>query len=549
MDTTIFAISSGHGKAGVVVFRISGPKAFNVIDIFHISNLKIADSNQISSTELRSSKPLIENEITTVDFGRVYLRKLFYHTSNSNINNVSKNTLSDKILIDKAILLFFKAPKSFTGENCVEIHAHGSYAVMDMISKILANQFSPAMRGEFTKRALLNGKMSLYEVEGLNDLLSAKTWSQHQLAMTQFSGKPNQVHISWRNILYQILAYLEVYIDFPEEDIPENLIHLAKNLMSKLLKEFQAALVIFNQTQKIQQGIKIALIGKPNVGKSSLINIISNRNVSIVSKISGTTRDIVESVVELDGFQINFLDTAGINIETTDKIEQIGVNLALKNLEEADIVLIILDIVEIMAHIKANQINDALISSLLEIIFTKPILKRIISSPDNILFVLNKIDLVKHEDICFVNDILNNMLSLLDKTDCSITVKQLIDITLQKNKPIHSQYKILTLTTTLQEVNNLQKETLENLCNEIKVLCSKLEPSEYPLLFNLRHQYHIKEAICSVSKALNIKLTQSNLVFLIEEIRQASFALEIIIGRLDVEEILAKIFSEFCIGK
>ena len=300
---TIFALATSPGKAGVAIIRISGPEAHSCLI------------------------PLTKKPIPKVR--RATLRNL--------INPITNQ------LIDQAIILTFESPNSFTGEDIVELNIHGSRAVINILLEVLSgfNNFRLAGPGEFSKRAFLNGRMDLTAAEGLADLIEAETLIQHQQAVRQAHGELAKLYDVWKVKLIRALALLEAYIDFPEEDIPENVMDEVSNIAISMKKTLIHHLDDKKRGEIIRRGIHVAIIGSPNVGKSSLLNYLAKRDVAIVSNIAGTTRDIIEVNLDLEGYPVTISDTAGIR-ESEDLIEQEGVIRALNKAENADIKVIML---------------------------------------------------------------------------------------------------------------------------------------------------------------------------------------------------------------
>lgn len=300
---TIFALATAPGKAGVAIIRISGPKAHNCL------------------------VPLTKKTIPKVR--QATLRELYHPITNQ--------------LIDQAIILTYSSPNSFTGEDIVELNIHGSRAVINILLEVLASfdDFRLAEPGEFSKRAFLNGKMDLTAAEGLADLIEAETLVQQQQAVRQATGELAKLYDQWKKKIIRALAFLEAYIDFPEEDIPdsvtEEICDIVKSMKNTLIHHLNDK----SRGEIIRRGIYVTILGSPNVGKSSLLNYLAKRDVAIVSNIEGTTRDIIEVNLDLGGYPVTISDTAGIR-ETNDLIEQEGVNRAFKNAKIADIKIIML---------------------------------------------------------------------------------------------------------------------------------------------------------------------------------------------------------------
>ena len=301
---TIYALSSGPGQAGISVIRVSGPDTKKVI-------LKL------------TNKELPEPRVAS-------RRKI--------------NKIRDNQLIDDGILIWFPGPRSYTGEDMAEFHVHGSKAVIDEIhsSISLIDGCRLADPGEFTKIAFQNGKINLLKAESISDLISSETEIQRQQAIKIMSGKSAYKFNSLRERLLKILSNIEAKIDFPEDDLPKTILKNL-NLETKNIK-FEIEKILNDQKvgERIREGFKIAIVGPTNAGKSSLINYLSQRDVAIVSEIAGTTRDVIEAHLNLDGFPVVVSDTAGIR-DSKDEIERKGIKLALEKAENADLNIIVIE--------------------------------------------------------------------------------------------------------------------------------------------------------------------------------------------------------------
>lgn len=299
MADTIFALSTLYGKSGIAVIRVTGPKAIDV-------GLKMTALNDFKAN--------------------------FCYTKTI-VCPVSLET------IDQGIVIFFKAPHSFTGEDTVEFQVHGAIAVIKDLQNSLAEQgLRPAEPGEFSRRAFLNGKFDLTQAEGLSELIESETSLQRKVALSQLQGNNKNLYEGWRREIISILSNLEALVDFPEEDIPQRAILEAQDSVSKIASNIRRHLDDNKRGQILFSGYKVAIIGKPNVGKSTLLNYLAKREVAIVSDIPGTTRDKLEVKIDIDGYPVVFIDTAGLR-KTNDKIEEIGINRAYDALQEAELIL------------------------------------------------------------------------------------------------------------------------------------------------------------------------------------------------------------------
>ena len=442
---TIYALSSGPGISGVAVIRISGCETKNIIEKFTNSNFP---------------KPRIAT-----------LKKI------SKINNNE--------LIDEGIIIWFPGPQSYTGEDMAEIHVHGSIAVVRAIIDQLSTieNCRLAEPGEFTKLAFQNGKINLLKAESISDLISAETEIQRQQAVKIMSGRSSEKFDSLREKLLKILSNVEAKIDFPDEDLPDDVMENIKIDSEKIRKEIEKILNDQRVGERIREGFKIAIIGPTNAGKSSLLNYLSNRDVAIVSETAGTTRDVIEAHLNLDGYPVIISDTAGIR-ESQDEIEKKGIKLALKRAEDADLNIIV---IEPKSVDFTGFLND-LVS-------------------EKAIIAINKIDL-GYKDI-------NQQITKFNPIFLSI-----------KNE------------TNLDELINRIKEKLKN----------KFISLNETFITRERHRQSLEAC---VNHLINFEEKNSNEDFdkAAEDLRLATRHLGMIVGKVDVEEILGSIFNDFCIGK
>ncbi len=301
---TIFALSSGPGLSGIAVIRVSGPNTKKVLKNMTIS--------AIPSPKVAVVRKFINPET--------------------------------KDLIDQGILLWFPGPESYTGEDMAEFHVHGSKAVIEAINLSLSKieGCRLAEPGEFTKIAFQNGKINLLKAESISDLISSETEIQRKQAIKIMSGKSSDKFNSLRERLLKILSNIEAKIDFPDEDLPDNILKNIHSETKSIKNEIDKILNDQKVGERIREGFKIAIIGPTNAGKSSLLNYLSKRDIAIVSEIAGTTRDVIEAHLNLNGYPVVISDTAGIR-DSKDEIEKKGIKLALERAEKADLNLIVIE--------------------------------------------------------------------------------------------------------------------------------------------------------------------------------------------------------------
>ncbi len=487
---TIFACASAQTRAGIAVFRVSGRQAYSCLEAF-------------------CGKKNFEN------------RKVYFQTIKHPVSREE---------IDKGIILFFKSPRSFTGEDCVEFHVHGSPAILKEMSQAFYDfGLRQAFPGEFSKRAYINGKMDLIQVEGLADLIDAETELQRKQAYLQMEGKLSGVFKKWRLYLVNMMSWIEAMIDFPdEEDIPEDLSLKINQSIMELINEMTFFLENKHTGKAIREGIKIALIGSTNVGKSSLLNRILGAEKAIVTDIEGTTRDIIEVRTILSGMVTCFADTAGIR-KTDHQIEAEGIKRAIDYAHKADIRLMVLE---------AEKMS--VLSDLNDLIYQKEYLdsKEQISLLKEYDFVLvNKIDLLNEKKRVFAQK------SCRAKTDFEQKIYAYI-----RNIENCFLYKLGEKPLFVFELSALTGEGINNIKQVIsEVIRLRFSLGENPYITRVRHQESIRKALISIKKAKN-NLTHS-IELCSEDLRSAKQSLEELIGLIGVNDILDKIFLEFCIGK
>ena len=318
MNGTIFAPATASGKAGVAVIRVSGPQALEAVK---------------KMTAIKTPVP----------------RKAMF----------SEIHTPDGTAVDNGLVLYFPCPNSFTGEDVVEFQTHGGRAIISAVLSGLAQigGFRPAGRGEFTRRAVENGKMDLTAAEGLADLVDAETEQQRKQALRQMGGALAKIYEDWHDRLLHVLAWMEAYIDFPEEEIPEDVSADVRGKIAGLMSEIQVHLNDGRRGEKLRDGFQIAIIGAPNAGKSSLMNRLAQRDVAIVSSAAGTTRDIIEVRLDINGYPVIVADTAGLR-DTDEEIEAEGVRRAKARAEEADLVLWLSDALKGKNNTETEKIDS-----------------------------------------------------------------------------------------------------------------------------------------------------------------------------------------------
>jgi tRNA modification GTPase len=441
----IYALSSGPGISGIAIIRISGPDTSKIIKYL-------------------TNKSLPKPRVAT-------LRKI--------------NKINTSELIDEGIILWFPGPESYTGEDMAEIQVHGSKAVIEALHSLISKieNCRLAEPGEFTKLAFLNGKINLLKAESIADLISSETEIQRQQAIKIMKGESADQFNFLREKLLKILSHVEAKIDFPDEDLPNDILNEIKNSSNEIIKKIEKILNDQKVGERIREGFKIAILGPTNAGKSSLMNHLSNRDVAIVSEIAGTTRDVIETHLNIDGYPVIISDTAGIR-DSKDEIEKKGIKLSLNRAEEADLKLVVVDA-------KSLDFTDVL-KGLLD---------------ENAILVINKSDLLE-KDI-----------------DSEIKKINHVLISIKKNENIED--------LILKIKNNLK---------------NKFITTDDILITRERHRQHLQQCLDHLNN-FNQKKEIEDFDKAAEDLRLATRHLGMIVGKVDVEEILGSIFNDFCIGK
>ncbi len=462
-QSTICAISTSPGIGAIAVIRLSGSDAIQIAE-------KVFQSP-------RKDKKLNEQAANTLHFGQI---------------------IYSNEIIDEVVVAIFRGPHSFTGENIVEISCHGSIFIQQKILEVLVeNGARMALPGEFTQRAFLNGKMDLSQAEAVADVIASSNAAAHKLAINQMRGGFSKEISDLRAQLLHFTAMIELELDFAEEEVEfadrtqlRQLTEKIESLLRKLRNSFQLGNVIKN-------GIPVAIIGETNVGKSTLLNSLLNEDKAIVSDIHGTTRDVIEDVVNIHGTAFRFFDTAGIR-DTKDHIENLGIERSYSKLELATVVLLVVDMQNPYPIVK-QRIDK---------------IRKRISNDQKLIIVANKIDTGLHETI--------QQLEVMDRSDN----EKLIFIAAKKRQNLDELIEAMIHSVNIEAVNQ-----------------------EDVIVTNARHFEILKnahEAILRVLNGLDSGITGD---FLAQDIRECMHYLSEITGEVGTEEVLGHIFKNFCIGK
>lgn len=447
MSDTFCALATAPGRAAVAVVRINGPRALAAL----------------SSLAGKIPTPR-----------RAALRRLRHPTSGESL--------------DEALVLAFPGPSSFTGDDLVELHLHGGQAVVAAVLEALGEiGVRLAEPGEFTRRAFENGKLDLSRAEAIADLVDAETDAQRRQALGQLGGALELKYSTWRAALIEALAFIEAQIDFPDEEVPPEVAARARRPLEQLRQEMAAALSEV-RGERVREGFRIALVGAPNAGKSSLLNALAGRDAAIVTPIPGTTRDVIEVPAVLSGYKVLLADTAGLR-DTADPIEKEGVRRARAWAEGADLRLWVVD--QSMFHVEHPP------AGLLR---------------DTDWLVLNKADLTA------------------------------------SNAVANLEAEAAVRAWPIKRLSALAAADVDTLRADLaSLVAERLAGAEFPGATRLRHRHALAGSVEALDRALELLTTDAELVG--EDVRLAARALERITGRIDPDAVLDQIFATFCFGK
>ena len=455
--STIVSISTAPGIGGIGIIRMSGEEAFNILDKIFVpkNKQKIEDIKGYS-----------------IKYG---------------------NIVDGEYIVDEVLVSYFKAPKSYTTENMCEINTHGGNVILKRILEIcLKNGAELAEPGEFTKRAFLNGRIDLAQAESVIDVINAKTEREAKSGIKQLEGFLSKEIKDIKNEIMSVLTNIDVTIDYPEYDVPEVEEKQLKTMLDNVEKRLLKLEKSFDNGKIIKDGIQTVIIGKPNAGKSSLLNAILKENRAIVTDIEGTTRDTIEEFVTINGIPLKLVDTAGIR-EAKDEVEKIGITKSKEEAEDADLVIAIFD--------SSKQLSKEDIEIL---------------------------DIIKNK----------NVIILLNKSDLNAKIKE-------------NDERLLMVTKNILKISALKKEGIEELYKKISEMfnLNKINLDNEILITNIRHKNIISNAITNIKKAkeqVELNMPIDIITIYINEVLEN---LSEITGEFVTEEIINDIFSKFCLGK
>ncbi len=473
-DDTIAAISTPAGEGGIGIVRISGRDSFNIAERIFVS---------------RKGKKVQELPSHIITLGHIIdpIAKSAFHSSESNI-------------VDEVLVSIMKAPNTYTKEDIVEINCHGGMLLLKRVLEIVIKSGARlAEPGEFTLRAFLNGRIDLARAEAVLDIIRAKTEESGRIAVEQLSGGLSERIKSLQDEIIELCAHLEAYIDFPEEEIEPITFNEMLNKINNFADELKILSDTYNDGKFFREGLSVAIVGRPNVGKSSLLNALLARDRAIVTDISGTTRDVIEELLNINGIPVRIMDTAGIR-EVHNLAEREGVNRSLRVIGSVDIILSVFD--------NNRPLNEE----------DRRVIKE--TQKKNVIHVINKSDLPEK-------------ISLRDVT----TIEE-------KNKKSGIKNHVVRISAKTGDGIDRLKDTIFN-----KALTNSIEAKEGVIITNLRHKASIDRAEEALRKGFDLLHTENPLEIVAIELRSALNSIGEVIGTVTTEDILQKIFSDFCIGK
>ncbi|EJS42442.1 mss1p [Saccharomyces arboricola H-6] len=490
---TIYALSTpANQNSAIAIIRISG------------SHSKYIYSQLVCS----NAAPPIR---------KAMLRNIYIPSSNN--SNQLHHQEGKKILLDSSLLLYFQAPNSFTGEDILELHVHGGKAVVDGILKAIESLHDKsrgkdirfALPGDFSRRAFQNGKFDLTQLEGIKDLIDSETETQRRSALSSFNGKNKILFDNWRKSILEDMAQLTAIIDFADDnsqeiDNTDMIFHGVEDNVKRLRDEIVIFMRKVEKSTILQDGIKLVLLGAPNVGKSSLVNSLTNDDTSIVSDIPGTTRDSIDAMININGYKVIICDTAGIRGKSSDKIEILGMEKARRKSVQSDLCLFIVDPTDsskllsedVLTHLSADDFEG------------KPV-----------IIVVNKSDLVSND----------KMMEAVDDLQMRLGTKYpIVCVSCKTKKGIESLIDILT-----RDFEHLSQSSTDS----------------SPIIVSKRVTEILKnDVLYGLEEFLSSKAFDNDIVMATENLKYASDGIAKITGQaIGIEEILDSVFSKFCIGK
>ena len=543
----IAAIATAPGTGGIAVIRLSGPDAFTITDrIFRARNRNKTVSTAEAYTMLFGNivDEITDNRVQSTDNdNNVEMQRTASVTSEATTNSVDsvrsvreeKKSVREK-LIDEVVISVFRAPHSFTGENTVEISCHGSvYIQQEILRLLIAAGARMAGPGEFTQRAFLNGRLDLSQAEAVADLINAQSAAAHTIALNQMRGNFSSKLEELRRQLLHFVSLLELELDFGDHDDLEFADRTELNAVAEAIRSQLSRLQqTFSQGNAIKNGIPVAIVGETNAGKSTLLNLLVGDNRAIVSDIHGTTRDVIEDTVNINGLTFRFIDTAGIR-QTSDIIENMGIERTYEMIERAQIILWVVDSTNVTEHIEW---------------LAERIMRR--TEGKRLIILLNKVDRLNDEEL--------------------ITLRQWFEPYCPSEKSVKSDERLFSEAKNSESLNpdgdcrpltvDCRQNTIIEISAKQSINTEQLtrllyESAQMPdlssgdiIISNLRHYEALTHALESIDRVIDGLQMNRPADFVAQDIREALFHLaEITGGEITTDEVLGNIFAHFCIGK
>ena len=576
ISMNIAAIATAPGTGGIAVIRLSGPDAFTITDrIFRARNRNktistaeaytmlfgnIVDEitdNRVQSTENDNDVEMQRTASVTSEATQNSSPKLGEVSKTEGYANSQLSTLNSQ-LVDEVVISVFRAPHSFTGENTVEISCHGSiYIQQEILRLLIAAGARMAGPGEFTQRAFLNGRLDLSQAEAVADLINAQSAAAHTIALNQMRGNFSSKLEELRRQLLHFVSLLELELDFGDHDDLEFADRTELNVVAEAIRSQLSRLQqTFSQGNAIKNGIPVAIVGETNAGKSTLLNLLVGDNRAIVSDIHGTTRDVIEDTVNINGLTFRFIDTAGIR-QTSDIIENMGIERTYEMIERAQIILWVVDSTNVTEHIEW---------------LAERIMRR--TEGKRLIILLNKVDRLNDEELTTLRDWFEPYKTTVNRqqsTDNSQSPNEansnsspvlgevpkaegLTSVDCKQNLNPNGDCRPLTVDcrqNTILEISakqNLNTNQLTSLLYESAQM-PDLSAGDI-IISNLRHYEALTHALESIDRVIEGLQMNIPADFVAQDIREALFHLaEITGGEITTDEVLGNIFAHFCIGK
>ncbi|MBQ5926200.1 MAG: tRNA uridine-5-carboxymethylaminomethyl(34) synthesis GTPase MnmE [Paludibacteraceae bacterium] len=543
----IAAIATAPGTGGIAVIRLSGPDAFTITDrIFRARNRNKTVSTAEAYTMLFGNivDEITDNRVHSTDNDNdVEMQRTASVTSKATTNSVDsvrsvreeKKSVREK-LIDEVVISIFRAPHSFTGENTVEISCHGSvYIQQEILRLLIAAGARMAGPGEFTQRAFLNGRLDLSQAEAVADLINAQSAAAHTIALNQMRGNFSSKLEELRRQLLHFVSLLELELDFGDHDDLEFADRTELNAVAEAIRSQLSRLQqTFSQGNAIKNGIPVAIVGETNAGKSTLLNLLVGDNRAIVSDIHGTTRDVIEDTVNINGLTFRFIDTAGIR-QTSDIIENMGIERTYEMIERAQIILWVVDSTNVTEHIEW---------------LAERIMRR--TEGKRLIILLNKVDRLNDEELTTLRE----WFEPYCPSEKSVKSDEYLFSEAKNSESLNPDGDCRPLTVdcrqnTILEISAKQSINTEQLTRLLYESAQMPDLSSGDIIIsNLRHYEALTHALESIDRVIDGLQMNIPADFVSQDIREALFHLaEITGGEITTDEVLGNIFAHFCIGK